>query len=448
MKIFGTDKHAECTVVTKERSMHLDSKIDVSIYDIVRIENGEIVEKLIGDGKELYDENMAMLLLKIKAKDYVQSRKSNDPTFNKIIKRITPRLADVAAKASRAFISGAPMVVRFHNDGDGATGGIAIYRALSRLVELGLCDQRQVSWQMNRSVFYTLDAFYLDKMVFESRSSAERPLLFITDFGTATESNSAIASASPICDIVWIDHHVIPSGFEPWKGTIYVNPFNMDGDSKLSAGFMCAMVAGMVGANATMLGEAALISDYSSYSDGKNIEAQKIALVLDFLTSERQANEKKPKQMDEILNDKSELERIFALASSAIDDAVNAGIKTMKKYRSSEGVSISVVNFSDLGIATAYPLPGRYASKLQHTLEQMNGGKTLTIVYYGSYISMRISGDIKDKVDILKIISNLSSESSGSISGGGHKEAASIKVNGNLKESALSMLLEKLGVAV
>jgi RecJ-like exonuclease len=451
-RIFGTGSAIECTVVTKEGAVQAHSNTELSIYDTVEIDidNGKVVKKEEGKkGRALYKKTMGAIAARIDTGTAPHPAKLMDHNCHEVISKMLPELAAAAGKIVNAFISGAPIVVRYHNDGDGAAGAISLQRAVSKIAELGMRGERQVSWQMNRSVFYTLDSFYLDKMVFESYKSAERPLLVICDFGTAEESRAALSSALIICDIVWIDHHVIPKTFDPCSYGTYINPFNSGGDSKLSAGFVASLLAQMLGADAETLGEAALISDYSAYADHHNREAEKIALVLDYLTSEQGANERKPGQMDCLISDRAEFERTYFAAKSALDEAVASGIRIMKRCKSATGANIGIIKFSDTGIK-GYPLPGRYSSRVQHVLEAQNNGNTITIVYYGNYISIRLSGDIKDRTDILGIISRMSSDATLPVSGGGHREAASIKISGNRADAdkALSVLLGLLGAAV
>lgn len=415
------------------------------MFDVVELDGANITRVMTeGGGREEYAKCIESMVERTMTPMHEDAYRS-DKRYDGIIELLMPAIREATRKLIRAFVSGAPMVIRYHNDGDGASGAIAIYRLLSRITSMGLCGDRQVSWQMNRSVFYTLEAFYTDKMLFEAYKSAEPPLLLISDFGTGLDSAAAITSASEVSDILWIDHHVIPEGFDSGRST-YINPFLNGGDSSLSAGFICAVLSGTFGAESKDLGEAALISDYSLFANRVDKNAERIALVLDYLTAERQPGEKKPRQMNEIISDAQEMDRVYHLAESKLDSAIKSGMKDMKRYQSPSGANVQVIDFRATGISGGYPPPGRYTSKMQYLLEEKNGGKTITIVHYGNSISIRVSRDITKETDILRIISKIQSEAPGEINGGGHMEAASIRASYGSSKNLLSMLLNEMGI--
>jgi RecJ-like exonuclease len=354
-------------------------------------------------------------------------------------------IAKAAAVVLKSFISGAPMVVRFHGDGDGVAGAIALYRALNGVVESGICMERQVSWQVNKDVVYSKEAFYNDKLLFASYKSVERPLLVIIDFGTHIDSNDSIAMAEKTCEVVWIDHHTLPEGFDPGKRSIYINPFNFGSDSRLSAGLVASLMAQTIGAECRDLMEAALVSDHSACADYTNPQARKGALVVDYLITRRDSDSSSLRKIDSIMGDRSKLEEAYSKVGGMLEEAIAIGTQVMKKYRTSEGVSVYVIDFRKVKQGD-YPPSGRFCSEMQYSLENSTGKPAITAVYYTNYISIRVSKSISDKVGLIGIIGSLTEETSGAISGGGHREAASIKAGSYSITEALNMFLEKLQV--
>jgi RecJ-like exonuclease len=354
-------------------------------------------------------------------------------------------LGRAAERIVRAFVSGAPMIVRFHGDGDGVAGAIALYRALNAVVASGLSCERQVSWQLNKDVVYSREAFYSDRLLFNSFSSAERPLLVMIDFGTHIDSNEAAAMAEKACDVIWIDHHTIPDKFIPGKGCLYINPFGYGSDSRLSAGLISSMIGQIIGAECTDLMEAALISDHSACADYANAQARKAALVADYMIGRRESDSSSLRKIDAVLADRAKLEESYAKVGGMLDEAIGAGAGVAKRCRSSDGIDVYVIDFRRVRDGD-YPPMGRFASEMQYHLEILTQKPAITAVYYGNYISIRVSKAISKRVGLIKIIERIGEESSGAVSGGGHMEAASIRAASHEIANAMGMLLEKLNV--
>ncbi|MGD0729263.1 MAG: hypothetical protein ABR981_04260, partial [Candidatus Micrarchaeaceae archaeon] len=193
--------------------------------------------------------------------------------------------------------------------------------------------------------------------------------------------------------------------------------------------------------------EAALVSDYSTYADYSDENAKKNSILLDYLTSTEKESHGKPKQMDFIITDREKSDEVFSHAKEMLDESIDIGIKNVKSFRSEKGTNIFVLDFEHIAkMQFDYPLPGRYSSKLQDHMESMNNGNTITIVHYGNYISVRVSRDISDSVKLLDLIEKMKIDTKGAVSGGGHKQAASIKANKDNIKEVTKLLLAELGV--
>ncbi len=424
------------------------SDIQLDLYDNVILADEKV--KSIKNKAEL-DAYTGLLSKHVKTVDMEGNTKKIDLSgkeYAETAKKMLPELKKAADLLLKGLISGAPIVVRFHNDGDGSAGGIALYRAFAELQRKLFANERGISWEMNRSVVYTLESFYADKMLFESYESIEKPILLITDFGTSPESFEAIKASHGVCDIIWLDHHMPYEGFPRELVKHYINVCDFGGASSFTAGLLTCIFAQVLGdIDVEDLKEAALVSDYSTYANFKNEEATKNSIILDYLTSSSNETHNKPKQMDMLLKDKERSESTFRRANGIMEETIDAGIKNIKNYRNAAGINICVLDFSHIAkIKLDYPLPGRYSSKLQYKIEAMNNGKTVTIVHYGSYISMRSSNDILESVNILEMIERLKNATSGAVSGGGHRQAASIKTDREHIKEVIKLVLMELGV--
>ncbi len=435
--------------IISERVLQAKSNMKYDLYDEVAIKEGQIDEsKEPVQNRAAYEPAISALLGSADINGNSKRINLHGKDYSKTAEKLMGELRSAAKLLVRGFLSGAPIVVRFHNDGDGSTGGIALYRALSALQEKFFINERAVSWNMNRGIAYTMESFYSDKMLFDSYRSAEKPIVVITDFGTSPESADAIREARGVCDLIWLDHHVPYEGFPKEMIRHYINVFDFGGDSSFTAGLLTCIFAEVIsGVEVEDLKAAALVSDYSAYADFKDPEALKNSIILDYLTSSPNEMHGKPKHMDMILRDREKSDSTFRHANGLLEEALSTGIKNIRKYRNAQGVNICLLDFGHIAkLRGDYPLPGRYSSKLQDRMEVSNGGKTLTLVHYGSYISMRSSPDIRDSVDILAIIERLKKATNGSVSGGGHRQAASVRTDRDHIKEVTRLLLMELGI--
>jgi archaea-specific RecJ-like exonuclease len=434
--------------IMADKVLQLKSNMQLELYDTVVLVDGNIKEIREKSGKDAYDKLLSDYMDRIGLEDNIRGISLDDKEYGKAAASMMPRLRDAAKLLISGLVSGAPIIVRFHNDGDGSAGAIALYRALSELQEKLFASERAISWEMNRSIAYTLESFYADKMMFGLYNSIEKPILLITDFGTSIESEEAIREACGTCDIIWLDHHVPYEGFPRELIKSYINVCDFGGSSSFTAGLLsCIFAQVLCKVDVKDLGDAALVSDYSIYADFDNEEAVKNSIILDYLTSSSNGMHSKPKQMDAILMDREKSDSVFGRANALLNETISTGIKNINCHTNANGIRIYVLDFGQIArLRLDYPLPGRYSSKLQHKLELENNGKTITIVHYGSYISVRLSRDIQESINLLEIIDRLKSTANYSISGGGHKQAASIKTDREHINEMIALLLGELGV--
>ncbi len=433
-----------CNVLSS-RAVQAKSPIDVKLYDTVKVSDG-VVQSVLGKGSASGYDAAIQRLLAIPRK---HPSEEGSKRYSKILSRMESQLSEAARMLSRAFASGAPIVVRFHNDGDGSAGAVAIYRALSKLQGSAFENGRQVSWQMNRSIAYTIESFYSDRMLFQSYESIEKPVLLITDFGTSPESAEAIRAASGACNIIWLDHHPPYEGFPRELAAHYINVCDFGGESDFTAGLLaCIFAERLADVDVEDMKGAALVSDYSKYADFNDANAVKNSIILDCLTSSADELDSKPSRIDRIVTDRELSDSTFRSASGKLEAALEEGVRNIRAYRAN-GIPVYLLDFSHIAkLRLDYPLPGRYASKLQEHMESKSGGDAVTLVHYGNFVSVRMSRGLCDSIDIHRIIEKMKKESaSGSISGGGHKQAASIRSDRESISSLISMLLKELGVS-
>ncbi|MGC8568027.1 MAG: DHH family phosphoesterase [Candidatus Micrarchaeia archaeon] len=430
--------------------VQFESNTEFKLMDKIEIdENCLDIKKIDGSADEIIYEkaiNSRIRMLNLGANAKIS--KEENARF-KGSKKIIEELKKASKLLARKLIANAPIIVRFHNDGDGASGAIALYQAFKEIEAKNIASGIQnTAWKINKKIAYTYDSFMDDKATVQGYSSTEKPCLFITDFGTTEESTEGISAAKGIFDIIWIDHHPLYEGFGKIENGFYINSWNFGNDSNLTAGTLSCMLAEvMSGINTKDLKLASLISDHSAYAlpDQK---AEKLSVFLDYVTSLKQyspellGKELNPKLMHEIINNEKKFMEIHTYAYNIMEDVIGVGMKHIKEYRVN-GVKVNVLNFEHIAkLGVSYPPPGKFLSNLQGRIESKYDA--ITIMYYNYYVLIRISRGISNRVKILNIIADIKNESEYVLSGGGHNEAASIRCEKGHEKEVLELLLKKI----
>ena len=243
-----TSRTGSIATVLSDRPMRISSELELRLYDTVSfsIEDGVLHKELItpnglkitGQGDRAdYERAMALL----EKHEMRPGRISANEHMETVMAKMSRTMMEVALRIRSSCISGSPMAIRFHSDGDGSSGAIAIYRAT-----YGLCMDGSISWRANKSVAYGMEAFYSDSAFLDEWSSAEKPTVLMIDFGTSKESEGALVKNDGKYAIMCIDHHTLYEGFPSEKFDIYLNPWNNGGNSDTTAGTVAAAIAEML----------------------------------------------------------------------------------------------------------------------------------------------------------------------------------------------------------
>ncbi len=450
IKLGGHDEDNVYTVVS-DSVMQLKSSIRLELYDKVAIAehgNGASEVRVLGDGKEEWEAAVKRLVDGI-AIGEPSTRYLNGDAVAAMAK-MAPALKDAAKTFITTLLSGAPILVRFHNDGDGGDGALALYRAVESLTERTHYSLDNVIWIMNPGVAYGLDTFYSDTLLLNRYTSALRPLITIVDFGTAKESEASITEANGKYDFLWIDHHPI-NGFNIDGIRHYISPWLTGGDSNITAGLVAACFAEMIsGLSLAEFKMASLVSDHSNYADKDDKQACDMAMVIDALTVRPEAASGQrvtPRYIDGILGDSSKFEEILRDVKAQYAMAMDIGVSTAKQYTGMHGISVYVVDYKPIfDLNLRYVTKGKFSSSLQDEFEKKSGDLAVTIVHSNGSASIRMSKAIAPKIHIVDIIEEMKGEASYIDSGGGHNEAASVRTSREHDRELVGLLLSKLGV--
>ncbi len=384
-------------------------------------------------------------------KEYAPKNHTIDGFPEKLIDMLTinlPMIKDMAEILIRGIVSGTPISIHFHGDGDGCSGSIALYKAIEMVTATLKINSKNIYWSATKGISYTEEISYLDEMIFSSYKSMEKPIVLIIDFGTTIDSNNSIEKIAKIATTLWIDHHLINDNFYADKITKYVNPWKTGGDSNLSAGFMTCVLAEMISnINFSMMMGASLISDHSSFAPSDD-KSRDMAIFLDAINIYHSfLGTLSPHYIESVIKDKEQFIYILNEYKDQMDTAISIGINSCKRYESSNGFSVYLLNFSKIAkMNMRYIKQGKYTSEFQTILEKKEPG-IVSVVYYKKYISMRASPTISKKVRFLDVIDMMKKDTDDIDNGGGHNEAASIKIKGEDIGKTASKLISYLGVS-
>ncbi len=376
---------------------------------------------------------------------------SNFAELNNTTSLMWDKLGSAASLFLRKLLHGAPIIIRFHNDIDGACTAYAIYKGMLDFFNLNLKSQKQnIIWIMHKGVSYSPSDASSDLLIANNYSSIEKPLLLIMDFGTSDESNKGIPLVREEFDIIWLDHHPIEDGFIGKELEHYINPWQFGMDSNYPAGFLaCSFVRSFSDVETGYIEKASLYGDYSKYyrPDG---ERNDFAEILDLITSDtklassQQLGNLTPMEMDAIFINKEKSAELSNYAVTRLSEMLYAAMRSIKKYNAGN-LSIYVLDFEKVrDDESRYPLPGRFSSKLLDKIGE-SVSDAILIVYFGKYISIRVRDEVGDRLSILDIIKDAKEHEPGVEAGGGHKNAASIKVmDESFKKDVLKFLVDSI----
>ncbi len=449
IKFGGSDADNVYTVVS-ESVVQLRSPVRLDLYDRVAVteQGGEAKVEILGNGKAECGGLISKTVDKIEVGEPSAAYLSGAAVD--VMGRMAPAMKDAARAFLSALVSGAPIIVRFHNDGDGGGGAVALYKAVGALRKKLGWSLDNIIWIINAGVSYKMDLFYSDTLLLNRYSSVVKPLIAIIDFGTSTDSEGSVRQAAGKYDFVWIDHHPI-STFDHSGLTHYINPWLDGGDSNVTAGLVASCFAEMIsGIDASKYKRISLTCDHSVYADAADEETNAMALVIDALTVRPEApsgQKVTPKYIAGVFDDASRFGEILHDVKTQYAEAVDMGAKAVKQYVNTDGINIYAVDYqpiADMGFG--YVTKGKYSSRMQDVFEERTGERTITLVYHSGSVSIRMSKAIAQKVGLVRIIEEMKAEADYIDSGGGHNEAASVRTDRSHMRDMLDLLLGKLGV--
>ncbi len=365
---------------------------------------------------------------------------------DKVTASMWARINAAAALLLTKLIYCTPIVVRFHNDADGASGALGLYKALCEIASTRPSPfgyKHNITWVMQPSVSYDQHDAMADTLIANNYLSQEKPLLVMIDFGTSPESNEGIKLIEKKFDIIWLDHHPVTEQFEGRELEHYINPWLSGGDSNYTAGFLACMFAkAFADVPTSHLENASFIGDYSEYA-GPDAEGKRLSILLDLITSDIEiafgpaSSNLTPSGIDKLLANRQKCDELVSYAQMRLSEVLASALTSVRVYKA-DHASIYVLDYEGMRVEnTKYPLPGRFSSKLLDKISELNERPCIVCVHLGRYISIRSAKEL-GIVDVPAVIAELKERHGNYIAaGGGHKHAAGIKLADDSQKSVI-----------
>mgnify|MGYP000164371365 CR=1 FL=1 len=385
-------------------------------------------------------------------------------------------LRDLARLLRRTVLSGRPIRVRHHADGDGMCAAIPVQLALERLVrdvhEDPDAAQHLFKRLPSKAPYYEMEDVTRDlNFALEGRARHGRklPLVLMLDNGSTEEDVPAYENLAHYdIPIAAVDHHhPDPEAVEPLLDA-HVNPYLHGEDYRVTTGMMCVELARLIDPSLTEelehvpavaglsdrskaeamddyvalaeeagydesdlldIGEAL---DYAAhwlrYSEGKTLVNDALNVGCD--------DEERHEELVEFLSERAE--RDVERQLDAVDDHV-------EHERVASGAHLYRVDLDEYAHRFTYPAPGKTTGELHDAKVKETGDPVITIGYGPDFCVLRSDGV---RLDIPNMVTELNEElPEAGVSGGGHLVVGSIKFVKGRRSEVIEALVEKMAGA-
>jgi len=361
----------------------------------------------------------------------------NKVLADSVMAGLKPSVSQAAALLKNAVEGSVPVLVRYNNDADGITSGIAVYKAIEKLMDekgvKGGLKRRLLREKQNNSAVFFKQHAEQDLRLLQS-ASEKPPLIICLDFCANEESIPALEllrDAGAI--VVIVDHHPFPKEV-PGLCNAFVSPWSVKGGSSdYSTGLLAGELAKRLGfKQVKRLQLVSLIGDKSKLINAKRQPEglRRAAEALDYACS-RKTLAKGLEYYDSILEDDSLASRLYSEMSGLLNAAVEAAENKTRVRRLSNGFRLVVCRVDGIAKRGDYPPRGKLVTAVHERKAALFPREPVVTLGYGSggitFRANKLARDAGFNASLL--IKELRKEFSNAIpSGGGHDMAASMRV--------------------
>ncbi len=385
-------------------------------------------------------------------------------------------LRDLARSLRRTVLSGRPIRVRHHADGDGMCAAIPVQLAVERFLRDVYEDpdapQHLFKRLPSKAPYYEMEDVTRDlNFALEGRARHGRklPLLLMLDNGSTEEDVPAYENLTHYdIPIAAVDHHhPDPEAVAPLLDA-HVNPYLHGEDYRITTGMMCVELARLV--DPTITDELEHVPAVAGLSDRSKAEAmddylalaadagydvddlRDIGEALDYAAHWLRYSEGKT-LVNDVLNvgcdDPDRHAELVAFLSERAERDVNHQLNAVDEHveheRLASGAHLYRIDVDEYAHRFTYPAPGKTTGELHDSRVQETGDPVITIGYGPDFAVLRSDGV---RLDIPTMVTELNEElPEAGVSGGGHLVVGSIKFVKGRREAVIEALIEKMADA-
>ncbi len=454
---------------------------DVSVGDLVRV-TGEVEQRNGAVQVETEDvaplDEDAAVALRERLDEATEERATPDDVDTLVewsaLDAMHDDLAHVARLVREAVLTGRPVRMRHHADGDGMCAAVPMERAVRRFVEDVYADpeapRHMVKRLPTKAPYYEMEDGIRDlnfALGDRDRHGHRLPLLVLLDNGsTAEDVPSYEAVGEYDVPVVAVDHHhPDPEAVEPHLEE-HVNPYLYGEDYAVTTGMMAVEIARMVDPSITdsvrhlpAIGgvadrsEADAMRDYVALAEAEgydDADLQDVSEALDYAAYHLRYSAGRG-LVDDVLglgDRERQADLVDHLAGSsreAVDAQLAAADEHVSVERLDNGAYLYRLNVEEHARRFEYPAPGRTTAAVHDRRVAESGDPVITVGYGPDFAVLRSDGV---RLDIPEMVSGLKKEvDGGGVSGGGHLVVGSIKFLPGRREEVLDALVDRIAEA-
>jgi RecJ-like exonuclease len=394
------------------------------------------------------------------------------PAFEKL----RDDLQAVATRLRETVLSGRPIRIRHHADGDGLCASVPLQHALERFIEQTWEDPDAPRHLLKRlpskAPFYELEDVTRDlnfALEDQTRHGQKLPLFLMLDNGSTEEDTPAYRNLAHYdAPILVVDHHhPDPEAVEEFTEH-HVNPYLYDEDYRITTGMMSVEIARMIDPEITdRVRHVPAVAGISDRSEGEAMDdyldlatevgydtadLQDIGEALDYATYWLRYNDGR-EFVNDILNvncdDRDRHERVVDLLSERaardVDQQLDAAMEHVTEENLDNGARLYRIDVERHARRFTYPAPGKTTGKIHDKKVAETGDPVITIGFGPDFAVLRSDGV---RLDIPEMVAELKEDvPGGGVSGGGHLVVGSIKFVSGMREQVIDALVEKMADA-
>ncbi|WP_092567135.1 DHH family phosphoesterase [Halorubrum sp. SD626R] len=385
-------------------------------------------------------------------------------------------LRELARLLRRTVLSGRPIRVRHHADGDGMCAAIPVQLALENFVQEVHEDPDAARHLFKRlpskAPYYEMEDVTRDlnfALEGRARHGQKLPFLLMLDNGSTEEDVPAYENLAHYdIPIAAVDHHhPDPEAVEPLLDA-HVNPYLHGEDYRVTTGMMCVELARLIDPSITEelehvpavaelsdRSKAEAMDDYIALAENAGYDESDlldIGEALDYAAHWLRYSEGKTLVNDALnvgCEDEGRHEELVEFLSERAERDVDRQLDALDDHveheRLASGAHLYRIDLDEYAHRFTYPAPGKTTGELHDARVTETGDPVITIGYGPDFCVLRSDGV---RLDIPNMVTELNEElPEAGVSGGGHLVVGSIKFVKGRRSAVIEALVEKMAEA-